>query len=738
MDKTLKRPLFQKKAMEAYKAKHGGKIPGYFAGAAIGSGIRAAAAPVFNFIGRQMARPAVRTGLTGLEGYYLAEGAGTAAQGYREGDTGKMIEGMSYALPAAAFLPGTMKGSGIKALRETGEYLLPGSTGLQTAITNNPVKSGIASIGGALTGASLQIPAGAVEVPEGMSNEQYYKDIQDRLIMSKPQFGERKDLTEEERKKSPMIKRRLEVEKPPMPIGIKDPKTQGEETLNKKLQQSSTINDVAEKLGVTDAAKATDQQIKQIAIESNVPEKELRSIIGREVETAVGQTPPGSNNPVATTENEASAYAGMTDVEIENAVKRRQNTLKNAKGFSNMSSGFKEFKTEIEKMTGTNNQNLNDLISMKVASKLLTGKSTARGVAGFADIAGQAMGVGADSLLALKLAQQDQDMKLAQSFIKMKTEMAKKKSPGFVSGDKTYKIQDPRFPGGFYNAKGLEGKDGRQYYRTRDNQVVPAGPGAVGNQTSQNADKINLYSANLEELKRGQDMISQVLTILPQDGTLKAAFSLTKEDAMGTVSQAFGLNGLEQGGSFDTEIIKLLNNNTLDNDETKKKLIEEYQKSISDETLKERGKELYKQSKSGIFDRPTDAELERYSRLALIEQRMKYIVANANKSEDRLTQKDIENAAKRTEILKFFGSERNVYQNYKRLQEEFTAKAQADAMKYRNAGGTEDGMQYYIDTVPGVKEMYEAQFNKVLASQKASNKQNRDQVLNTIPIAGGS
>ncbi len=738
MDKTLKRPLFQKKAMEAYKAKHGGKIPGYFAGAAIGAGIRAAAAPTFNFLGRQMARPAVRTALTGLEGYGLGVGANIAGQGYQEGDTGKMIEGLSYALPAAAFLPATAKGSGIAALRETGEYLLPKATGLQKAIARNPGKTAISSIGGALTGASLQTPAGAVEVPEGMTNEQYYGDIQERLIMSKPKFGERKDLTEEERKQSPMIKRKLEVKKPPMPIGIKDPKTQGEETLNKKLQQSSTINDVAEKLGVTDAAKATDQQIKQIAIESNVPEKELRSIIGREVETAVGQTPPGSNNPVATTENEASAYAGMTDVEIENAVKRRQNTLKNAKGFSNMSSGFKEFKTEIEKMTGTNNQNLNDLISMKVASKLLTGKSTDRGFAGFADIAGQAMGVGADSLLALKLAQQDQDMKLAQSFIKMKTEMAKKKSPGFVSGDKTYKIQDPRFPGGFYNAKGLEGKDGRQYYRTRDNQVVPAGPGAVGNQTSQNADKINLYSANLEELKRGQDMISQVLTILPQDGTLKAAFSLTKEDAMGTVSQAFGLNGLEQGGSFDTEIISLLNKNNIDNDETKKKLIEEYRKSISDETLKERGKELYNKNKSGILGRPTDAELERYSRLALIEQRMKYIVANANKSEDRLTQKDIENAAKRTEILKFFGSERNVYQNYKRLQEEFTAKAQADAMKYRNAGGTEDGMQYYIDTVPGVKEMYEAQFNKVLASQKASNKQNRDQVLNTIPIAGGS
>ena len=741
MDKILKRPLFQKRAMEVYKAKHGGKIPGYFAGAAIGAGIRAAAAPTFNFIGRQMARPAVKTGLAGIEGYYLAEGAGTAAQGYREGDTGKMIEGMSYALPAAAFLPGTMKGSGIKALRETGEYLLPNATGLKKAITNNPIKSGITSVGGAFTGAALQTPAGATENPEGMTDEEYYTDIQDRLIYSKPKFGERRDLTEEERKESPMIKRRLEVKRPPIPIGVENPQSKGEKTEDKKLQGNKiriAIDDIADKLGVTDPSKATDQQIKQIAIESNVPEKELRSMIGREVETAVGQTPPGSNNPVVTTENETSAYEGMTDIEIENAVKRRQKTLRNAKDFSGLSSGFREFKTEIEKMTGTNNQNLNDLISMKVASKLLTGKSTARGVAGFADIAGQAMGVGADSLLALKLAQQDQDMKLAQSFIKMKTEMAKKKSPGFVSGDKTYKIQDERFPGGFYNAKGLEGKDGRQYYRTRDNQIVPAGPGSVGNQTSQNADKINLYSANLEELKRGQNMITQVLEILPQDGTLKAAFSLTKEDAMGTVSQAFGMNGLEQGGSFDSEIISLLNKNNIDNDETKKKLIEEYQESISDEKLKARGKELYKKNKSGIFGRPTDAELERYSRLALIEQRMKYIVANANKSEDRLTQKDIENAAKRTEILKFFGSERNVYQNYKRLQEEFTAKAQADAMKYRNAGGTEDGMQYYIDTVPGVKDMYEQQFNKVLASQKASNKQSRDEVLGTIPITGGS
>ena len=112
MDKTLKRPLFKQKAMQAYKAKHGGKIPGYAIGSAIMSGIRTAAAPTFNFL---RTNPTVRTALTGLEGYGLGLGAGIAGEGYQEGDYGKMIEGLSYALPAGAFIPSTAKGSGISA-----------------------------------------------------------------------------------------------------------------------------------------------------------------------------------------------------------------------------------------------------------------------------------------------------------------------------------------------------------------------------------------------------------------------------------------------------------------------------------------------------------------------------------------------------------------------------------------------------------------------------------------------
>ena len=64
---------------------------------------------------------------------------------------------------------------------------------------------------------------------------------------------------------------------------------------------------------------------------------------------------------------------------------------------------------------------------MKVAAKLLTGKTTQTGFAGLADVAGQALGVGADTLLAMQLAQRDSDMKLATAFLQAE---AKKKHRG--------------------------------------------------------------------------------------------------------------------------------------------------------------------------------------------------------------------------------------------------------------------------------------------------------------------
>jgi hypothetical protein len=39
MDDVLKRPLFKNKAMQVYKAKHGGKVPGFFVGQMVKTGL---------------------------------------------------------------------------------------------------------------------------------------------------------------------------------------------------------------------------------------------------------------------------------------------------------------------------------------------------------------------------------------------------------------------------------------------------------------------------------------------------------------------------------------------------------------------------------------------------------------------------------------------------------------------------------------------------------------------------
>jgi hypothetical protein len=106
----------------------------------------------------------------------------------------------------------------------------------------------------------------------------------------------------------------------------------------------------------------------------------------------------------------------------------------------------------------------------------------------------------------------------------------------------------------------MRGKDGRNYILNMNNEVQLAPPGQVGYESRELPEKINLYSANLEENKRAQEMINSVIEVLPDSGTFTAAFGLAKEDAYGTGEQVFGKNNLG-GGDFDAEIKRLIRNN---------------------------------------------------------------------------------------------------------------------------------------------------------------------------------
>jgi hypothetical protein len=147
-------------------------------------------------------------------------------------------------------------------------------------------------------------------------------------------------------------------------------------------------------------------------------------------------------------------------------------------------------------------------------------------------------------------------------------------------------------------------------------------------------------------------------------------------------------------------------------------------------------KELIKAKVIGKNYRPTEDELRTYTRLALIEQRMKYIVANANKSEDRLTQKDIDNAAKRTQIIKYITSPRTIRLNYEQLRQEFAEKAGSYLTQYKLNGGDELFIQENFMDIPGVALQYKMKEKDFMRQQNVANKKSRQDILNTIQIGG--
>lgn len=729
------RPLFRKRATQL-RVVDSKAVPKFFVGGIMSAAntARAVAAPAFRYLGNKMAGPKVSTALTGLEAGSAGYGINEMAKGVRDGDTGQFLEGAAYAVPGAAFLPSTARRSGIAAIRELGEFGASRATPVAQALINNPGKTAVGSIGTALVGQGMQGDGTASDLSQVSGG---VKSIEERLIYSKPEYN-----PDPKKKVTQNLKDYKEMEKnfKPKVIGVENPSTPEELQLNEDLPKANKIIAIAEELGldVNNLASVGEETLKKIAEQTDVPLPDVLRLSGFD---GNGQDP----EPVAPTidgqiNQVTQNIEGMTDDEVNRMVKNRQNEIKKANNLSPLSKEFQTFKNELDQMTGGSG-NLNNLIAMKFAAKLMTGKSNQRGLSGLVDIAGQGLESASTDLMNIALAQKNQDMVLAQSFLKSKAAAAKaaKAGPGFVGGDKVFSVEDPAYPGQFYNVKGMMGKDGKIYHRNKNNEVVEATAGAY--ERPINSDKMNLYASNLEENKRGAEMIDFVINSLPQDGTFSAAFGLAKEDIFGTLEQVTGTNGITSS-DFDSEIKSLMRNNdgTEEGMKATEKMLKEYDKDMGkvEKRANEMAKASYKERGGGFLSRPSDDELARFTKLALIEQRMKYLVANANKAEDRLTQKDIENAAQRTEIIKFYGSAKTVRANYMNLKKEFEDKAQSFAMSYRQNGGTESSMQYFKENVPGVEQLYSKQQADFLSNQRTKNKTERNKILTTIPIAGGN
>jgi hypothetical protein len=343
-------------------------------------------------------------------------------------------------------------------------------------------------------------------------------------------------------------------------------------------------------------------------------------------------------------------------------------------------------------------------------------------------------------------------MDLAQAFLKMKQEKAK--GAGMLTtGDKTVRVSDPSVPGGFRNVRVSLGKDNKYYVRqfnpeTGEQSFAPAD--FTGTDVKRNDDKLNAALMGLEDNRRGGKMIDFVIQNAQKGGT-KAALGLLAEDSLGTFDFFAGGNLGADSSVIDQQIVDAMESNTsrefVDLEGGKLNLFNKESDNMKQrfnndlQDARENGaKEVEKQlKKAGIIAknyRPTEEDLRAYTKLALIEQRMKYIVANANKSEDRLTQKDIDNAAKRTQIIKYITSPRTIRLNYEQLREEFNEKAGSYLNQYKLNGGDEQFIQENFMDIPGVSSAYNQKNQEYMRQQAIANQQSRSDILSTIPIGG--
>ena len=129
-------------------------------------------------------------------------------------------------------------------------------------------------------------------------------------------------------------------------------------------------------------------------------------------------------------------------------------------------------------------------------------------------------------------------------------------------------------------------------------------------------------------------------------------------------------------------------------------------------------------------------QLAQLTKAALIENRLKYIVANANKSQDRLTRWDIENAENSTQVLPFISifkgkswTAKTINSRMDALMLEMAGVFANSAAGYQQAGGTNN----YILTFKNMPYI-----QQYLFQMESANIQEKEilQELETIPVPG--
>ena len=432
-----------------------------------------------------------------------------------------------------------------------------------------------------------------------------------------------------------------------------------------------------------------------------------------------------------------SKETDLSEDEIKFLADKQQNEAdagaKIKKKFANSKEAdeFNAFYQRITNLTGGNDQTSN-LLLFKFGTGLMSGKTAQSGVRGFLDVAGQAGSGVADTALALFAKEQDRRKDLAVAFLKAKE---KQKGTG-IQADKerrTVVIRDPSLPFGARTVQiGTDKKTGLDimFVPTPDGSGTRAVPMRYTEYTP-----VKISPARLDKMRKQLSSIeqgfkfTQIVDALPKESFgLTAKGKLGFEKLTGAVGDTFELLGIGDIGTAstnaDAEIIDLITSDKLD-DAGNIVASTEAERKETQELV-----DQYKKEVRSITDgaKTTDGELDNITRARLIEVRMKYILANANKSEDRLTRADVQDAEQATKIMGLFTGEKEVKSSYRNLAADLEAQFLRLSKNYIEAGGNEDFLLSFTQ-MPYIRSIYASRANKDL---KAGIAQNQEQILGTI------
>ena len=392
---------------------------------------------------------------------------------------------------------------------------------------------------------------------------------------------------------------------------------------------------------------------------------------------------------------------------------------------------FNAFYDRITNLTGGNDQTSN-LLLLKFATGLMSGKTAKSGVRGFLDVAGQSGSGVADTALALFSKEQDRRKDLAVAFLKAK----EKQKPAGIQADKerrTVVVRDPSLPFGARTVQiGTDKKTGLDvmFVPTPDGSGTMAVPMKYTEYTP-----VKVSTARLDKMRKQLSSIeqgykfTQVVDSLPKEAFgLTAKGKLGFEKVTGAIGDAFELMGIGDVGSAssnaDAEIVDLITADKID-DAGNIVASTEAERKETEKVVNQYRKEV-----RSIMDgaKTSDGELDNITRARLIEVRMKYILANANKTEDRLTRADVQDAEQATKIMGLFTGEKEVRSSYKNLAKDLEAQFLRLSKNYVEAGGNEEFLLSF-EQMPYIRKIYADRANSDLRKNIA---QNQEQIIGTI------